>query len=304
MTSPHVGAAHAAQEPSAASPRQPTARLFVLPHAGGSAGYYRGWSRWLPGTVELVPLDLPGHFTRMREPLLTEWPHLADDLADQVGARTTGPYVLAGHSLGALLAYEVARIQEARGTPPRLLAVSGRNGPAAGLSHRPIHQLSDSRFLEALERLGGTPGPVLGERDLMRLYLPLLRADLRLAETYTRTPGPPLSTPVAAFGGRRDRLTDTAGLVAWSRETTGTFDLTVVEGGHFFHDGPSFTEAVRARLHRLGLGDERQVTAANGILTETGPRSGLELDYSPPVEFISERISLTAPDAAIASGTR
>ncbi|MET7934863.1 alpha/beta fold hydrolase [Streptomyces sp. NPDC005322] len=288
MNSPDIGAPYARQEPSAESPRQAAVRLFVLPHAGGSAGYYRGWSRWLPKTVELVPLELPGHFTRMREPLLTEWPRLADDLADQVGARATGPYVLAGHSLGALLAYEVTRIQEARGVPPRLLAVSGRNGPAAGLSHRPIHQLPDSRFLEALARLGGTPGPVLKERDLMRLYLPLLRADLRLAETYTRTPGPPLATPVAAFGGRCDRLTDTAGLVAWSRETTDTFDLTVVDGGHFFHEEPSFTAAVRARLHRLGLRDERQGAAAYGTPAQTGRRSGLARDYSSPVEFITK----------------
>jgi medium-chain acyl-[acyl-carrier-protein] hydrolase len=243
------------EEPSALSPSA-VDQLFVLPHAGGAASYYRQWSEWLPNTIELLPLDLPGHGLRRREGLITEWPGLAADLASQVRARIAGTYVLAGHSLGALLAYEVARIMQAQGAPPSLLLVTGRNGPTAGLSHRPIHQLPDAEFLDALERLGGTPGTVLQQPQIMQMYLPLLRADLRLAETYTREPGPVLSLPVAVFGGRQDRLIDERGLVAWSRETTGTFELTLVAGGHFFHQHPGFATAVRSCLDRLGRGQQ------------------------------------------------
>jgi medium-chain acyl-[acyl-carrier-protein] hydrolase len=232
-------------------------QLFVIPHAGGAASYYRQWSEWLPNTSKLVPLDLPGHGTRMREPLITEWPGLVADLAGLVQARIAGTYTLAGHSLGALLAYEVTRIMQARGTPPSLLLVTGRNGPTAGLSHRPIHQLPNAEFLDAVERLGGTPGTVLQQPELMRMYLPLLRADLRLAETYTRKPGPLLTSPVAAFAGRQDRLTDDRGLIAWNRETTGNFELTLVEGGHFLHQHPGFIAAVWSCLHRLGRGQQR-----------------------------------------------
>jgi medium-chain acyl-[acyl-carrier-protein] hydrolase len=194
----------------------------------------------------------------MGEPLVADWQHLVDDLTGLVRTRLSDTYVLAGHSLGALLAYEVARAMDARGTPPSLLVASGRNGPAAGLSHRPIHRLPDAQFLGALERLGGMPRLVTEQTDLMQIYLPLLRADLSLAETYARRSGPPLALPVAVFAGRQDVLTDSHGLIAWSRETTGTFDLTVVEGGHFFHDDPSFTRAVRATLGRLGLEDDQQ----------------------------------------------
>ena len=270
-------------------PRSAVAQLFVIPHAGGAASYYRQWSEWLPSTVELVPLDLPGHGTRMREPLITEWPGFADDLAGLVRDHVAGAYILAGHSLGALLAYEVARIMQGRGTPPGLLLVTGRNGPTAGLSHRPIHQLPDTEFLDAVERLGGTPGTVLRQPEVMRVYLPLLRADLRLAETYTRDPGPPLSLPMAAFAGRQDRLTDDRGLIAWNRETTGTFELTLVEGGHFFHQHPGFIAAVWSCLDRLGRGQQRCCRSCGAAPDAHRPDahrgSGLARTMSSPVEF-------------------
>lgn len=237
--------------------------LFVVPHAGGSAAQYRGWSRWLPADVRLVPLELPGHASRMREPLLTEWPALVSDVLGQIRSRLAGAasYALAGHSLGALLAYEAARALVAEGTPPVQLVVTGRNGPSAGLSHRPIHQLPDAQFLRALERLGGTPDSVLVQPDLMRFHLPQLRADLRLAETYVWRPGPPLPLPVAAFAGRADPLTDDTGLIAWRRVTADTFELTVMGGGHFFHDEPAFRSALRGRLGGAGRADGTDLLA-------------------------------------------
>lgn len=271
------------EEPSSLTPAAVN-QLFVIPHAGGAASYYRQWSEWLPNTIELIPLDPPGHGTRWHEPLITEWPGLAADLAGLVRARTTGAYILAGHSLGALLAYEVARIMQAQGTSPSLLLVTGRNGPAAGLSHRPIHQLRDAEFLDAVERLGGTPGTVLQQPDMMRMYLPLLRADLRLAETYTREPGPPLSLSVAAFAGRQDRLTDDRGLIAWNRETTGTFELTLVAGGHFIHQHPAFTAAVRSCLDRLGRG-QRLCCRSCGAPPDVHRTTGLAHTISSPVDF-------------------
>jgi len=279
-------------------------RLFVFPHAGGGAGHYRGWADWLPDGVRLEVLDLPGHATRLREPLLTEWGELTADLAGAVRARIAGDaeayerprsggrrssidghrpaspaptprplYVLAGHSLGALLAYEVARIMDREGTPPELLVVSGRNAPTAGLSHRPIHALPDDEFLAALDRLGGTPAPVLDRPDLIRVYLPALRADLRLAESYSRSPGPPLSVPIAAFAGRQDRLTDGPSVVGWARETAGAFELSILPGGHFLSLEPAFGAALHARLARL---PRREVDQDTGLAT----------DYSPPVDFI------------------
>lgn len=235
-------------------------RLFVIPHAGGGSGHYRHWADRLPDDVRLEVLDLPGHATRMREPLITTWDELAADLTGAVRARIgdAASYVVAGHSLGAVLALEVARALEDEGTPPESLIVSGRNAPTAGLSHRPLHALPDDQLLAALDRLGGTPSPLLERPDAIRIYLPALRADLRLTETYTRSPGPPLSVPLSVFAGRQDRLTDGPSLVGWARETTGTFDLTILSGGHFFHTGPTFAEALRTRLTGTGRGVDRE----------------------------------------------
>ncbi len=125
--------------------------------------------------------------------------------------------------------------------------------------------------MRALDRLGGTPTAVLREPGLMRAYLPRLRTELRLAETHVRSPGPPLGCPIAAFVGRRDRITDVTGAVAWHQETTGLFDLTVVDGQHFFLDRPEFASAVVARLRRLLDGLPAQLP---GDRHSTGQKSG------------------------------
>jgi medium-chain acyl-[acyl-carrier-protein] hydrolase len=228
-------------------------RIFCLPHAGGTALHYRHWGRWLPDSADVVPVDMPGHGTRVRERLITDWQLLVDDLTDFITARIDGPCIVVGHSLGALLAYEVVRTLQNRGLLPLLLVVACRNGPTAGLSHRPIHGLPDAQFLAALTRLGGTPPNVIATPALLGVFLPLLRSDLRLAEIYAKEPGPPLACPIAAFGGRQDPMADGLGLLAWERETTDCFDLTVFDGGHFLMDGLDFSVALKARLTRLPL---------------------------------------------------
>lgn len=226
-------------------------RIFCLPHAGGNATHYRRWARWLPAAADIVPVDMPGHGIRGREQLITDWQLLVDDLTDFIASRIDGPCIVVGHSLGAVLAYEVVRTLQGRGLLPLLLVVACRNGPTASLSHRPIHGLPDSQFLAALSRLGGTPQDVINAPGLLRTFLPLLRSDLRLAETYAREPGPPLACPIAVFGGRQDPMADGVGLLAWERETTDCFDLTVFDGGHFLLEELGFSVALKARLTRL-----------------------------------------------------
>jgi medium-chain acyl-[acyl-carrier-protein] hydrolase len=225
--------------------------LFCLSHAGGNAGRFAAWSSWLPGWARVVPVDLPGHGRRLREPRRTQWQPLVADITAAISEQAVGAYAVFGHSLGALVGYEVCRAMEDRGRPAALLVTAARNGPSARASHAPIHNLPEDQFLSSIARLGGTPANVLDYPDLLRVFLPVLRADMRLAEMYVRPPRPPLSCPIATFGGRRDKMTDEAGLLAWEHETIGGFEFTYVDGGHFFLEEPEFTRRLAARLARL-----------------------------------------------------
>ncbi|GAA4681597.1 thioesterase II family protein [Phytohabitans rumicis] len=248
--------------------RQSSLELFCLPHAGGAAAHFAGWARWLPEGVTVVPVDLPGHGRRRREPLITDLPALVAEVTGTIADATPADsgradqVVLFGHSFGAVLAYEVARELHRAGRPPRLLLTAARNGPSAAQSHRPIHALPDAQLVVALHRLGGTPESVVRDPRLMRQFLPALRADLRIAELYARAPGDPLPCPVAAYVGRHDRMADGAGALAWERETAGRFDLTVLDAGHFLLEDPGFVAAVTGRL-RAALAQDLQRTGQN-----------------------------------------
>jgi medium-chain acyl-[acyl-carrier-protein] hydrolase len=234
--------------------RPASLELFCFAHAGGGAAHFARWQRWLPAGVTAVPVELPGHGRRRREPLIAELPALVAEVTRVVaGAGPAGNgrqhrVALFGHSFGALLAYEVARALHRAGRPPRLLLAASRNGPSAAQSHRPIHAMPDEQLVLALHRLGGTPESVVRDPRLMRQFLPALRADLRITERYARAPGPVLPCPIAAYVGRHDRMADGAGALAWQRETAGRFDLTVLDAGHFLLEDPGFTAAVAGRL--------------------------------------------------------
>ncbi|MBD0838231.1 thioesterase II family protein [Streptomyces sp. TRM68416] len=248
---------------------EPALTLFCLAHAGGSAHPYIRLAADLPDRVRLVPLELPGHGTRVREPLLHGLAPLIDEVVRLVGEQREGPYALYGHSFGALLGYEAARALTTLGTPPELLLVSGRNGPTEPLSHRPFHHLPDDGFVHGLQRIGGLPEALLAEPELLRFYLPAIRADLKVVETYTHAPGPRLAVPVASFAGRKDVLTDPASVAAWSRITTGVFDFTLVDAGHFFLQEPEFRAALSARLTRFAE-QPRRSPAARGTASRAG----------------------------------
>ncbi|AXK35446.1 thioesterase [Streptomyces armeniacus] len=229
--------------------------LYCLAHAGGSAAVYRRWSDFLPASVRVRPLELPGHGTRIREPLVEDLQLLVAELVRTIRPAADGErFAVFGHSFGAILGVELARRLHQLEVPPVALLVGGRNGPAEPLSHRPIHSLPDDKFVTALSRYGGLPESLLAEPDLLRLFLPAIRNDLRLVETYARPSGPALDVPVTAFAGRRDRLTDAQGVLGWARETTAEFDLTLLPGGHFFLNEPAFPPVLSARLARLTSG--------------------------------------------------
>jgi medium-chain acyl-[acyl-carrier-protein] hydrolase len=209
-------------------------RLFCFSHAGGSAMVFRPWQKAMAPAIEVFLVQLPGRGGRAMEPLATRMPALADMTTTAVAAYIDRPFAFFGHSMGALLAFEVAqRLRARRGVEPVHLFISGRRGP-----ERPptpiIHTLSHDDLVERLQRLKGTPAEVLEHPELLELVVPIFRADVEVLETYEFPSRPPLSCPVTAMGGLEDVDVKADDLEAWKQYSTGEFKLRMFAGDHFY----------------------------------------------------------------------
>ncbi|MFD8525152.1 thioesterase II family protein [Streptomyces capillispiralis] len=220
----------------ASGPPDPLLRLVCVPYAGGGAAVYHGWAERLPGAVEPWAVRMPGRDARLHEPPRTDLVATAGELADALAPSLTEPYAFFGHSLGAFLAFETVRALRRRGVrEPVLLAVSARNPPQQRTYTGSVHRLPDDEYLDVLDRRYGAIPPLLREDAQMRaLYLPILRADTTMLETYRYVPGPPLGCPVLAYGGAEDPETTAATLGAWAEVTGAGCTTAVLPGGHFF----------------------------------------------------------------------
>jgi surfactin synthase thioesterase subunit len=211
-------------------------RLFCLPYAGGGASIYRGWSQALPPEIEVRPIQLPGRENRIDEPAVQRLDDLCPLLADMLGDALDRPFVLFGHSMGALIAYGLARELALRGgPPPAMLIVSARRAPHLPPARAPFHDLPEPAFTTRLRQLGGTPPEVFEHSELMELVRPLLRADFALNESLQLPHTPPcVSCPVAAFGAADDPEVAPEALAAWRAIATERFTLRLFAGGHFY----------------------------------------------------------------------
>lgn len=211
-------------------------RLFCLPYAGGGTVAYRDWSRELPNSVEVLAVCLPGREARIEEPPLRDARKLAEAMRDGLRDYLDLPFALFGHSMGALLAFELARLlRRDPGTEPVQLVVSGHRGPHLPYPVAPIRDLGPERFVEELRRYDGTPPEALESAELMELLLPALRADFSVCETYEHIEDDPLDCPIAAYGGLRDPDVARADLEAWARHTRAEVVVRMFQGGHFYH---------------------------------------------------------------------
>ncbi|BAM91290.1 conserved hypothetical protein [Bradyrhizobium oligotrophicum S58] len=210
-------------------------RLICLPYAGGSAMVYARWRRHLPSWIDVVPLEWPGRGVRMDEPLQTDPIALAGQLASElIGAPLAAPYALFGHSLGGLIAFELAHRLLALGAPrPQMLFVSGTEAPAMRDGSRWKEPLGDDALRDELLRLKGTPQEALESTEIMRGALPILRADFLMCGNYVYQRRQPLPCPLHVFGGDQDETRPEA-LKAWRAETSAVFGLDMLPGDHFF----------------------------------------------------------------------
>ncbi|MGA5417949.1 thioesterase II family protein [Streptomyces pseudogriseolus] len=213
-------------------------RLVCFPHAGGSATAFKDLARALPARFDVMSVQYPGRQDRYHEPPFTALAALveavAGELTRELAAAPGRPYALFGHSMGALVAFETARLLASRGElpSPQRLFLSGRGGP--GTSSLPYHLYDDADVLDDVRRLGGTDQAMLEDPDLLELVLPALRADYRALGTYRWRAGEPLTCAVTALTGDRDPMMKPEDAGTWRAHTTGDFTVKVFPGGHFY----------------------------------------------------------------------
>lgn len=210
-------------------------RLFCLPYAGGGTAVYNTWHRYLPDTVELVSVRLPGRESRLMERPFTQLDALLPELGAALAEVSDKPFALFGHSMGAMIAFELTRWlrREKRPLPAKLL-VSGFRAPHLPPNRPPIHHLPNAEFIAEMKLLGGTPQEVLAHTELLDLLLPLLRADFTLVERYVWEEERPLTLPITAFGTPNDPIATPAQLAAWQQHTSGAFATHLFSGDHFY----------------------------------------------------------------------
>jgi medium-chain acyl-[acyl-carrier-protein] hydrolase len=213
----------------------PRLRLFALPFAGGGASLFRLWPDELTSDVELCAIQLPGRETRFREPGFVRMRELIPHLAHAIEPLLDRPFAVFGHSMGALIALELVRELRRRGNRmPDALMVAGHAAPQLPRRGPALHALSDAEFRAELRRLGGTPAAVLENDELLEVFLPTLRADFALSETYECADEPALDVPVVVFGGTNDPRATREELDAWQSHTSGLFHVEMFDGDHFF----------------------------------------------------------------------
>lgn len=214
----------------------PKLSLYCLPYSGASAMVYSRWRRHLPEWLDVKPVELPGRGARLGEPLQTDMHAVARELTEELVPRLEEPYALFGHSLGALMAYEMAHTLRTLGCPaPLALFASGTAGPTRREDYEKDYSQPkcDAELVAELRDLQGTPEEVLANEELMRLTLPILRADFLMCGRYQHRQRPRLDLPIHVLGGKEDK-SSMEQLMAWEDETSRSFSLDMIDGGHFF----------------------------------------------------------------------
>ena len=213
----------------------PQLRLYCFCCAGGNAMTYLPWQALFDPSIDICAIQLPGRAGRWHDPPYSCLPALIEELAPIIRRDAQVPFAFFGHSLGSLIAFDMARHFQSNGwSMPRHLFVAGCAAPQLREASRRVHELPDDELIEVLREYKGTPAAVLGHRELVELILPAIRADFGMAADYTYLAGAPLRLPISVLTGKLDNRVSLAQAEGWRRETVGTFNVHIFEGDHFF----------------------------------------------------------------------
>ena len=229
-------------------------RLFCFPYAGGGAAVFRRWPERMPDGVAIVPARLPGRESRSAEPAIDRIEAMTGAVAAAIQPYLARPFAFFGHSMGAMIAFELTRHLRREKLPlPAGLFVAAARAPQFRRGHVPPPAPTDEQFIEELRGLQGLPPEILDNEELLRRLLPALKADSSLGRLYAYRDEPPLNVPIRAYVGDRDPRLPREVIEAWREQTTASFSMRAFPGGHFFiHDaGTGFLEALARDLERL-----------------------------------------------------
>lgn len=246
---------------------RPAARLklFCVPHAGRGASLFMPWRNLLPDWIELSAIQLPGREGRLKEAPLKSVSAMAKALSREMEPRLDRPYVMFGHSMGALVCFETTRLMRQRGLPlPEALVLSGRRAPTIPEQAPHIHNLPDADFVAAMSaRYNGIPQIILEQPDMMRMLLPIMRNDLEAIETYHYRSEAPLALPFFIYGGHEDPQLAPSNVSGWSTLTSGRFEQRLFPGGHFYlqDDRDTLVKALIKDLASLAVSRDGHVNA-------------------------------------------
>jgi medium-chain acyl-[acyl-carrier-protein] hydrolase len=210
-------------------------RIFFFPYAGGGPSVFSKWSAELPDNLEAQIAHYPGRGSRHNEPPVKSLSILIEELSRAIQPLLDKPFTFFGHSLGGLIAFELARYLHNKVLPqPIILFISACGAPQIPDPHPPLHALPESEFLHSLKELNGIPQEVLQNKEMLKLFLPTLRTDFEMVETYQYTPGAPLDFPISVFGGLDDERVSRERLEDWTVNTNSHFKSQYFSGDHFF----------------------------------------------------------------------
>jgi medium-chain acyl-[acyl-carrier-protein] hydrolase len=233
--------------------------LFCFPYAGGGASVFNSWPELLPAKVELWSVQLPGRENLLTLPAFTRIEPLSTALADAMRPYLDIPFAFYGHSMGALVSFELARaLRRERHATPQCLFVSGHRAPQLPAPHSALYDLPQSEFLDRVRNMGGTPDDVLANPELIELFTPVLRADFELCERYVYVEEAPLECRISCFGGVDDPRVKREELLAWRFQSEAPLRLRFLPGGHFvLHDSKmpllqALSQELQDILRRLG----------------------------------------------------
>lgn len=229
-------------------------RLLCFPYAGGNARMFRRWGTAMPEGVEACPVELPGRGSRRGEDLVSSMATLVKAMAEEMEPLLDLPFAIFGYSMGGLVGFELARmLRRLYGQEPAALLVAAQNAPSVPLERPTAQSSTDEELSAALHRSGGLPEEALANARFMGMFLPVLRADYAVVDTYAYAPESPLRCPIHLYTGTEDALVSERGQAQWRRETSGGFAVHRFPGGHYFvreAEGP-FLASVSRVLREL-----------------------------------------------------